>query len=80
MSFLRPQGNLFIKLLGFRGNYPGYVYFLSHSDVPVRVLEACDTALNHVARSRKKRRGPTDHEIGNALRKLLMYERDFHAK
>ena len=52
----------------------------SCSDVLISVLEACDTALAHAARSRKKPLKITDHEIEKAKRKLLAYERDFHAK
>jgi len=43
------------------------------------VLEACDSALAQAVGSRDKRRGPTDLEIEKAERKLLEYERDFHA-
>jgi hypothetical protein len=52
--------------------------FLSHSDVPVSVLQACDTALEHAVNSRKKERKPTNQEFDNAIRKLYEYERDFH--
>ena len=54
--------------------------FLSHSDVPVSVLEACDTALEHAVNSHKKTRGPTNLQFDMAIRKLCVYERDYHPK
>lgn len=54
--------------------------FLSHSDLPVRVLEACDTALEHAVNSRTKAPVPTDQQFDMAIRKLYEYERDFHPK
>ena len=51
---------------------------LSRSDVPVSVLEACDTALEHAVNSRKKERGLTNRKFDNAIRKLVEYEQDFH--
>ena len=55
-------------------------YDLSHSDLPVRVLEACDTALEHAVNSRSKAPVPTDQQFDMAIRKLYEYERDFHPK
>jgi hypothetical protein len=52
--------------------------FLSYSDVPVRVLEACDSALERAVNSRMKERDDTDQEFDNAIRKLYAYEKDFH--
>ena len=54
--------------------------FLSHSDVPVSVLKACDKALEHAVNSRKKKRQPTDDEFEKAKRKLSEYEKVFHPK
>jgi hypothetical protein len=54
--------------------------FLSHSDVPISVLEACDTALAHAVNSHKKTLGPTGLQFDMAIRKLHEYERDFHPK
>jgi hypothetical protein len=54
--------------------------FLSHSDDPVRVLEACDTALEHAVNSRTKTPVPTDQQFEKAIRKLYEYEKDFHPR
>ena len=54
--------------------------FLSRSDIPVSVLDACDTALEHAVNSRKKQRGPTSQEFDNAIRKLCQYEKHFHPR
>lgn len=51
-------------------------FFLSHSDVLVSVLEACDKALDHASGSRKKRNQHTDLEIERAIKKLLAYEHE----
>lgn len=67
-------------MLGFRGNYcPGLVYFLSHPDVLVSVIEACDIAIYHASRS-PKNRVLIDLEIEKAVRKVHDYAGDFHAK
>lgn len=53
---------------------------MSHFDVLVRVLEACDAALARASGSRKKKHQHTDSEIERAIMKLYKYEEDFHAK
>jgi hypothetical protein len=52
--------------------------FLSHSGVPVSVLEACDTALERAVNSRTKKLEPTNERFDNAIRKLYEYEKDYH--
>ena len=54
--------------------------FLSHSDVPISVLEACDMALERAVNSRTKQLAPTNERFDNAIRKLYEYEKDFHTK
>ena len=51
---------------------------LSHTDVPVSVLDACDTALEHAVSSRKKTRELTDVQFDKAIHMLFDYERKFH--
>jgi hypothetical protein len=52
--------------------------FLSHSDIPVSVLKACDEALEHAVNSRTKKLGPTDERFDNAIRKLHDYDGEFY--
>ena len=59
---------------------PGYVYLLSHSDVLVSALEACDLAIEHVLDSREDMLRHAELQIDVASRELHDYERDFYTE
>jgi len=72
------RGNLPIKIIGFKGN-PGFIYFLSYNDVLLRVLRACDTAINKSAFG-SKQCGPTNQLIEDAIQGLFDYGKEFHLR
>jgi hypothetical protein len=67
-----------LRLQGY-SNCPGYVYFLSYYDVLLRVLRACNVAIQESAHGSNVR-GPTTQKIQEAIRELLEYGIEFHPK
>ncbi len=73
------RSNLPVKIVGFKGNCPRYVYFLSYYDVLLRVLKKCDAAIKEAARLPvSKVRGEIEQNIKMAARELDTYGKEFH--